>query len=103
MKFTLKIIFFTLLLIQIACSNNKTNTNNAPKKAYFDYTGMDSTIKPSDNFFLYANGKWMKTAKIPDHQTGWGSFYTLYEENISKLRNILDETSKGIIQKGSLR
>lgn len=102
MKFTLKIIFFTLLLIQIYCSNNNTNTNNATKKAYFDYTGMDSTIKPSDNFFLYANGKWMKTAKIPDDQTGWGSFYTLYEENISKLRNILDETSKGNHPKGSL-
>ena len=102
MKFTLKIIFFTLLLIQISCSNNNTNTNNAPKKAYFDYTGMDSTIKPSDNFFLYANGKWMKTAKIPDDQTGWGSFYTLYEENISKLRNILEETSKGNHPKGSL-
>ncbi|MBK8723480.1 MAG: M13 family metallopeptidase, partial [Saprospiraceae bacterium] len=30
------------------------------------------------------------------------SFYTLYEENISKLRNILEETSKGNHPKGSL-
>jgi putative endopeptidase len=53
---------------------------------------MDTTVQPGDNFFRYANGKWIRNAKIPDDQSGWGSFYTLYDENL-KQRTILDETS----------
>jgi putative endopeptidase len=26
----------------------------------FDVTAIDSTIKPGDDFFLYANGNWIK-------------------------------------------
>ncbi len=57
---------------------------------FFDKAGMDSTINPGDDFFSYANGNWIKNAHIPDDQSGWGSFYTLYDENLSKLRTILD-------------
>jgi putative endopeptidase len=67
--------------------------NKANEKSYFDIAGMDTTINPADNFFMYANGGWVKNAKIPDDQSGWGSFYTLYDENLSKLRIILEETA----------
>jgi len=70
-----------------ACNNSKSKTE------FFDKAGMDTSIKPDDNFFGYANGSWIKNAKIPDDQSGWGSFYTLYDENLKKLRIILDETS----------
>lgn len=61
--------------------------------SYFDKTGMDTTVHPGDNFFMYANGSWVRNSKIPDDQSGWGSFYTLYEENLKKLRSILDDVS----------
>jgi putative endopeptidase len=65
-----------------------------PEQAsYFDKTGMDTTVHPGDNFFMYANGNWIRNSKIPDDQSGWGSFYTLYEENLKKLRSILDAVS----------
>ncbi|MBX9733928.1 MAG: M13 family metallopeptidase, partial [Chitinophagaceae bacterium] len=67
--------------------------NNTADKSYFDKAGMDTTVQPGDNFFMYANGTWIKNAKIPDDQSGWGSFYTLYDENLSKLKTILEETS----------
>ncbi len=67
--------------------------NNADSKAFFDTTGMDTAIHPGDNFFMYANGTWIKNSVIPDDQSGWGSFYTLYDENLKKLRTILDEVS----------
>lgn len=70
--------------------------NNTADKSYFDKAGMDTTIHPGDNFFMYANGTWIKNAKIPDDQSGWGSFYTLYDENLTKLRTILEETSAKI-------
>jgi putative endopeptidase len=52
---------------------------------------MDTTIHPGDNFFKYANGKWLTNTQIPDDQSGWGSFYTLYDNNLKSLRTILEE------------
>jgi putative endopeptidase len=61
---------------------------------FFDKAGMDTTVSPGENFFLYANGKWMKDTEIPADQTGWGSFYTLYEDNQKILRTILEDATK---------
>ncbi len=85
-----------------SCKNNSNSSSTAKRASYFDTSGMDSTVTPGDNFFQYANGKWMKNTQIPADQSGWGSFYTLYEENLTKLKAILDETSKGSHSKGSL-
>ena len=76
------------ILALAACKNNAT-----PETPFIDKTGMDTSIQPGDNFFQYANGGWVKTAKIPDDQSGWGSFFTLYDNNLKKLRTILDEVS----------
>lgn len=90
----MKIVFPFLAAIGLftffSC-NQKSDTNQ--RAQYFDTAGMDSTVKPGDNFFLYANGGWIKTNKIPDDQSGWGSFYTLYDENQKKLKAILEEAS----------
>lgn len=67
--------------------------NNADQSTYFDVSGMDTSIHPGDNFFMYANGTWIKNSVIPDDQSGWGSFFTLYDENLKKMRTILDELS----------
>ncbi len=67
--------------------------NNSNQQSYFDTAGMDTSIHPGDNFFMYANGTWIKNSVIPDDQSGWGSFYTLYDENLKKMRTILDELS----------
>ena len=80
----------------------KSESDQPKRTSFFDVTGMDSTAKPTDDFFQYANGGWMKNTQIPADQTGWGSFYTLYEDNLAKLHTILEETAKGSHTKGSL-
>jgi len=67
--------------------------NNHDQSTYFDASGMDTTVHPGDNFFQYANGTWVKNSVIPDDQSGWGSFFTLYDENLKKMRTTLDELS----------
>lgn len=81
-------ILAAALLALASCKNNAGSG-----KAYFDKAGMDTTVQPGDNFFQYANGNWIKQAKIPDDQSGWGSFYTLYDNNLKKLRTILEDVS----------
>lgn len=81
---------FVSFLIFSGCSSD---TKKDQRTQFFDTSGMDSTVNPGDNFFLYANGGWIKANKIPDDQSGWGSFYTLYDENQKKLKEILEEAA----------
>jgi putative endopeptidase len=40
----------------------------------FDTSGMDTSIKPGDDFFGYANGKWAARTEIPSDKTRFGNF-----------------------------
>lgn len=83
-----KVLPFLFAAAMIGCKND------GAKSITFDVAGMDTSVHPGDDFFRYANGGWMKQTKIPDDQSGWGSFYTLYEENLKKMHEILEDLSK---------
>jgi len=51
---------------------------------------MDTTYKPGDDFFRYANGQWMKNNPIPDKETRWGSFNELREFNAQAVKGLLE-------------
>jgi putative endopeptidase len=40
----------------------------------FDTSGMDTSIKPGDDFFGYANGKWAARTEIPSDRVRFGNF-----------------------------
>lgn len=89
------------LALLTACQSKNTEANK--RTVFLDKAGMDTTVNPGDNFFEYANGKWMKTTVIPDDQSGWGSFYTLYEDNLKKLKGIVEEAEKANAAQGSIQ
>ncbi len=103
----MKLYLFALSVMTIlftACNGNNASTSDAPKRtSFFDIQGMDSTVKPGNDFFTYANGGWMKMTKIPDDQSGWGSFYTLYEDNQKVLKGILEDAAKSGDKVGSIK
>jgi len=90
-------------LLTAACTHQSNqNLKEPPKRTvFFDKSGMDTTVKPGDNFFDYANGTWYKKTEIPPSETGWGSFYTLFDENQRHLRQILEQVSGQQNDKGS--
>ncbi|KQB99352.1 M13 family metallopeptidase [Pedobacter sp. Hv1] len=98
LKFGLPLIGMALI---IACQSKNTSTEK--RTVFLDTAGMDTSVNPGDNFFMYANGKWMKNTVIPDDQSGWGSFYTLYEDNLKKLKGIVEEAEKENAAKGSIK
>ena len=100
MKLKLGLPLIGLALI-VACQSKNTSTEN--RTVFLDTAGMDTSVSPGDNFFMYANGKWMKNTVIPDDQSGWGSFYTLYEDNLKKLKGIVEEAEKENATKGSIK
>jgi len=42
-----------------------------------DLGGMDKSVRPGDNFFMFVNGTWYKSAVIPPDRASTGSFQNL--------------------------
>src|SRR4051812_36111293 len=66
----------------------------APKPQYgtfgFDRTGMDTSVAPGDDFYLYSNGNWVKNTPIPADKSNYGSFSVLQDLSQQRVRDILD-------------
>src|SRR5215213_8370896 len=77
-----------------------TNAQNSKIKTssikYIDPANMDPSIKPGDNFYLYANGTWLKKNAVPASKTRWGSFDILRQTSLERLRDLCEgaDTSK---------
>src|SRR6202012_4359956 len=90
-------------LMLSACNHApKSDLSEAPKRTvFFDKSGMDTTVNPADNLFLYANATWLKNTKIPASETGAGGMYQMAVDNRNELHGILEEVSKQDNPKGS--
>jgi len=66
---------------------------NPKDTKYIDKANMDLSVKPGDNFYLYANGNWIKNNPIPASKTRWGSFDVLREESLQRLRSLLEDAA----------
>ena len=56
----------------------------------FDTKGMDSTVKPGDDFFGFANGTWDKNTPIPADKSGYGVAYVLDDLSRQRTREIIE-------------
>jgi putative endopeptidase len=57
-------------------------------------SNMDFDAHPKENFYLYANGNWLKKNPIPPGYPNWNSFLTLHVQSQENLRDILVELAK---------
>src|SRR6476469_10847137 len=63
---------------------------NAPP---LDPKNMDTSVKPSEDFYLYANGSWIKRNPIPPEFSRWGSFNMLAEQNNDALKIVAEKAA----------
>ncbi len=73
------------------------------KRKFIDKKNMDFSVKPGDNFYLYANGNWLKNNPVPASKTRWGSFDELREESSKRLRSLLETAAKNNTNRSSLQ
>src|SRR5436190_5063606 len=66
----------------------------APKAQFgtfgFDNAGMDTSVAPGDDFYLYANGNWAKNTPIPPDKSNFGAFTVLQDLSRQRVRDILE-------------
>jgi putative endopeptidase len=73
-----------------SCSNLG---KDASAKKDFLAENIDTTVSPSEDFFLYANGQWIKSSPIPDAESSWGVGYLVQEDIYLRLRKINEDAA----------
>jgi putative endopeptidase len=58
-----------------------------------DPKNMDASVKPQDDFYLYANGTWIKNNPIPPEFSRWAAFNELDEKNKAALHEIAEKAA----------
>jgi putative endopeptidase len=81
------LLLFVVFLALTACSKNK-------EKKAVALTGIDSTLRPGDDFFKYVNGKWYDSVPIPASQSGVGAYMFMNYPQRMRLQGILDSISQ---------
>ena len=86
------------------CLGLATFTLAAQSKPGVDPANLDSTVKPCEDFYAYANGGWLKSHSLPADKARFGAFEEVSERNRAILKQILEETSaKTVWSKGSVQ
>ena len=61
----------------------------------FDLTGEDATVKPGADFYLHANGEWLKRTAIPADRVRFGNFDTLSILSEARTHALIDDAAAG--------
>lgn len=86
-----KKILFSVVALSILSFNPPGKEKK--KRKFIDRANMDQSVNPGDNFYLFANGTWLKQNAVPASKTRWGSFDELREESSKRMQSLLEEAA----------
>ncbi|WP_426584036.1 M13 family metallopeptidase [Mucilaginibacter sp. R-33] len=96
---SLSIVAAALGTLLSACSQtDKTKAYEAGDPVIHN---MDTTVKPGDDFFKYANGTWLRKNPIPAAYAAWGIGNVVQEELRDKMKKINEDALKANAPKGN--
>jgi putative endopeptidase len=58
--------------------------------AGIEVKNIDKSVKPTEDFYQFVNGNWIKNNPVPASESRWGSFNELNDKNTAKLKTILE-------------
>jgi len=88
---------FAVLLLFCACKQSGQGPDP------IDLSARDTSIRPQDDFWSYANGGWIKKTVIPPSQRAWGAIFSLSDHSLDNIRHILDSLAgQSGLAKGSV-
>lgn len=88
MKQTIKMAALSAMVAFAGCSSQ-------PEPKGIDKANMDLTANPGDDFNQYSNGGWMANNAIPGDKARFGAFDVLGDESEKKVKELVEETTKG--------
>src|ERR1043165_2246985 len=88
MRQMLACIFLAAILA--SCNNN---SETASVKQDILFANLDTTVKPSEDFFEYANGGWIKKNPVPGDESAWGVGDLVQEDIYKRLKKINEDAA----------
>lgn len=98
-KAVLAILLSTAAIVAgpVACSKGDDKaaaTYTVGTELGISKAAMDTSVKPGDDFYAYANGNWQKTTAIPADRSSIGAFYIAFLETEKRTRELVDAIVK---------
>ena len=90
------ILMFIPLMVLASCSQKHAGV------PAINPADMDPSVKPGDNFFMYANGGWIKNNPLKPEYARYGSFDVLRERNVEDLNALFSEMTTMNPEAGSI-
>ncbi len=112
MPFQRRLLPLTLILAATAAAQTSTASSTRPTvpqpsgvsgpTVAVDLDAMDRSVRPGDDFYRYANGKWLATTEIPPDRASWGVTGELEERLRIQTRDLLEAAARSNAPPGSL-
>lgn len=81
------ILAVAIVVSLVACNNDKKS--NETDLVGLDLTNIDSTIKPTNDFYDFFSKKWIDKTEIPGEERVWGPLIEMRTRNLEALHTIL--------------
>jgi putative endopeptidase len=78
--------FILALAIGVACPA----ASMAQPRSGIDISAIDPMVRPQEDFWQFANGKWLAATPIPADRAAWNTFLTVYETTQQQLRDVIE-------------
>ncbi len=76
-------------------ADEPVNTSGIDKGLFSD------SVSPGENFYIYANEKWLDSTEIPDDKSRYGAFTILADETREKVRSLIEGAAEERGEPGS--
>ncbi len=86
--FSLLVLPVIMILAILSCKQTKKEVVSDALVSH-----VDSTIKPGDDFFLFANGKWFKQNPIPGNEQSNGIWQLIQDTINSQVRHVCESSA----------
>ncbi len=85
-----------LCTLAVAACSQETERSAMDEKAPtlgIETANFDTTVRPQDDFYRYANGTWLENTQIPEDKSNYGSFTALSDGAEANLRVLIEEAA----------
>jgi putative endopeptidase len=78
------------LVLSVAALTATLAAGQAPLRSGLDLDAIDRSARPQDDFYRFANGRWMDGAAIPPDRVSFGAFTELAERTEHDLHRLIE-------------